>query len=53
MSVYKGDFDETKYMSFSIKKMMNGYEDIIKFGTKSARLLKRDLIVSPYIMKTI
>ena len=23
MSVYRGDFDETKYMSFLIKKMMN------------------------------
>ena len=45
MNAYKRNFDETKYVSFLIK-----YKELIektmKFGTKSAGLLERDLTAS-------
>ena len=43
MSPYRRDFDETKYISFLIKKM--------KFGQKSAITSKESLIVNLHIMK--
>ena len=50
MSAYRRDFDETNYMSFLTKdnKLL---ENIMNFGIKSAKLLKKDLRVSLY--KTI
>ena len=55
MSAYRKDFDKTKYMSFLIKndELLEKYNEIMKFGTKSARILKRDLIVSLYTMINI
>ena len=41
MSAYGKDFDEMKYMFFFYKEMMNCQKNIMKFGKKSAILLKR------------
>ena len=49
MSAYRRDFDETKY----IKKMMNCQKNKMKFGIKSAILLKKDLVVNLFIMEII
>ena len=46
ITAYTGDFDETKYMSFSMKNeelLVNIQENI---GIKSAISLKKDLIVN-------
>ena len=51
ITAYTGDFDETKYMSFSIKNeelLVNIQENI---GIKSAISLKKDLIVNLFMMK--
>ena len=45
ISVYRRDFDETKYMSFLTKNFQLP-KNIMKFGT--ARLLRRHLIVNLY-----
>ena len=45
------DFDATKYMSFLIK--VNCLKNILKFGIKSAILLKKDLIMNLFTMKNI
>ena len=41
MSAYRRDFDETKYMSFLIKKTTNCQEIIMIFGTDSAIVLRK------------
>ena len=55
MSAYRKDFNKTKYMSFLIKndEFLEEYNEIMKFGTKSARILKRDLIVNLHTMINI
>ena len=45
-SEYRKSYDKTKYMSFLIK-------DNELFGIKSAKLLKKNLIVSLYKAKNI
>ena len=47
MSAYRRDFDETNYMSFLTKdnKLL---ENIMSFGIKPAKLLKKDLRVRLY-----
>ena len=47
MSAYRRDFDETNYMSFLTKdnKLL---ENIMNFGIKPAKLLKKDLRVRLY-----
>ena len=52
MSAYRKDFDESKYMSFLIKDK-ELLENIMKFGIKSAMLLKKALTVSLYTIKKI
>ena len=47
MSAYRRDFDETNYMSF-LTKDNKFLENIMNFGIKSAKLLKKDLRVSLY-----
>ena len=41
MRAYRRDFDETKYMSFLIKKITNFQEVIMIFGTDSAIVLRK------------
>ena len=41
MSAYRRDFDETKQMSFLIKKITNCQEIIMIFGTDSAIVLRK------------
>ena len=52
MSTYTRNFDETRYMFFFIKDN-ELLENIMKFGIKSVRLFKKNLIVSLYTIKSI
>ena len=52
MSAYRRDFDETKYMSFLIKND-ELLKKLMKFGKKSAKASRKNLIVNLYIMKNI
>ena len=52
MSVHRTDFEETKYMSFLIKDNTS-LEKYNETWEKNQGLLKKDLIVSLYIMKKI
>ena len=53
MSAYRKDFDETKYMSFYDRKMMNYLKNIMKFGKKLKIVSKKISIVNLYTMKNI
>ena len=52
MSAYRRDSDENQYFFFD-KKMVKCYKNTMKFGIKSAILLKKDLIVNLFTMKSI
>ena len=52
MSTYTRNFDDTRYMFFFIKDN-ELLENIMKFGIKSVRLFKKNLIVSLYTIKSI
>ena len=52
MSAHRTDFEETKYMSFLIKDNTS-LEKYNETWEKNQGLLKKDLIVSLYIMKKI
>ena len=52
MSVHRTDFEETKYMSFLIKDNTS-LEKYNETWEKNQGLLKKDLIVSLYVMKKI
>ena len=53
MSAYRKGFDETKYMSFYDRKMMNYLKNIMKFGKKLKIVSKKISIVNLYTMKNI
>ena len=53
MNGHAKSFDETKYMLFFDKKMMNCWKNIIKFGIKLVMGLKKDLTVSQCVMKNM
>ena len=50
MSAYRKEFDETKYMSF-LTKDDELLENIMKFGKKSVKASKKNLIVIQYMRK--
>ena len=52
MSVYRRDFDETKYMFFFIKddELLKRYNEIWE---KAKNSIKKNLIVNQYTMKNI
>ena len=52
MIAYRKDFDETKYISFSINddELLKKYNDIREKVKKS---MKKNLIINQYIMKNI
>ena len=54
MSAFRGDFDETKYISFLIqddKLYLKKYNKI--WGKKIKLVSKKNLIVNQFIMKSI
>ena len=51
MSAYRRDFDETIYMFFFIKKMMNCWKNIMKFRKKVEIVSNKNLIANLYTMK--
>ena len=52
MSAYRRDLDETKYMYFLIKKMMNCQKNIKFVWAKVRNTIKKDLIVNPFTVKS-
>ena len=50
MNAYRGDFDETKYMSFLIKRdeLQEKYHEV---WDKVSNAIKKDLIVTLFTMK--
>ena len=51
MSAYRRDFNETKYMSSMIKKIKNCQKSIMRLGTESVIVLKKDLAEGLHTMK--